>query len=584
MQLNHEQPMNSPKSVQSITPIIAPQALDENTSLFNAANNEINKSVKALFDSTTKYNTQDAISSSLASVIPANKASQLVLKTPELSPVIECYANSIAGDGWRFEYIGLEGKQGSTPALTELDNAKYAIESLHPIESLTTILKKFIRDRETLGYAFLEVTRDMDGNVATLEHVPANEVLLFQDEIYPQTYTQGDYAGKTFRPKQYSKFFKRFIRFPMLNSGKVQNPIHYKEVGSNTVLSRTGGVFASVEALEAAGHVLADELIFLPIYTTGVGVGVPRWYSIYESLRCVELADKININNLEGGGIPAMVIMVSGGNLSEEAMDSLRKAFNSGSYKTMTKALVIEALGDNFASSESGSIPPPKIQLEPLHDKRQTDAMYQDLIEKVSERIMATYRINPMMLGKIQNVNYSTAEQAILLVEQQVFIPERRLIEDIISNYILRQGDQNKPLRFWKFKLNPNTFMTPDSIVRLLKAADNAGSLTPNVGIGVLNKFTDMSIEQVNEAWGDYPKEFTSIAISQGRETELKEIMNPMTQEAGTKIDNKATGVLISDTGVASGNADSSKNGVREILNDIKTTGKINTNNLGKKN
>ncbi len=533
------------------------------------------------YDYNIKYVTQ-----AITHFMPVIQASNLVAKAPDLSAIIECYANSISGAGWYAEYIGKEGEQGSKQAVKEKENLEFRIRNINYKETINDILYKQIRDKETIAYAFLEVRRNANGEVAELNHIPSSEILIYREELDPQRVKVYDYEGPTTKSKYHYHYFKQFVRFPNITSVHLGTPIYYKEFGSNTPLSRSGEIYESNDAIEKSGHVVADEIIYFELYHTGLFTAIPRWASALEGINGTFLADELNRDSLENGGRPDMALLVSGGGLDQESLDEISRSFN-GPSRNKKKVIVLEAIGDDMAASDNGQIPPPKIEFKALHDERQQDALYQEYIRSISDRLLSAYRLNPMMLGRIQDVNYSTAEQAILLIEEQVFKPERRKLEAVINRFVLASGKKQTPMRYWRFRLKPTVFMTPSSIMSLLRAGEVAGAMTPNTGIEIINKHTELSIEKVKEAWGDYPKDFTAIAASQQREIGLEEIMSPpIDASMGVRIDNKAgggQGMATSKTKPSSGNSDGQVNSVNELLNDVQTSGNVNTNNLSLK-
>lgn len=529
---------------------------------------------KKFFNDKSAYATKDdtVVYTGILGVMNPADAAEVVNKALDLRAIITAYATSTAGSSFYFSYKGKEEDQKKKKVETELEELTYKIKTLHYTESICEILRKYKEDQETYGYGFIEIERDLNGEVASIEHVPADEVMVVGTELVPQPVKVTDFVAGKERSKIHYKYFKRFIRYQKIGGTYLSTPIYYKEIGSNTIMDKNGYVYSTEKELKDSGIRHAPEMLLGCLYAPNMPNGVPRWWSVYEAIKGILKADSLNLETLSNGGTPRMALLVSGGGLTDEAMDSVRAAF-SGSGDNNNRVVVLEALGDDYASSEAGAIPAPSIKFEYMHDKRQTDAMYQQYTKDIANRILSAYRLNPMILGKIQDVNYSTAEQALMLIEEQVFKPERAILESLVNKLILTKGSSNTPPKYWEFKLRPTTFMTPDSLVRIMKAAETSGAMTPNVATEILSRHTDLQIEKTLFDWGDYPIDMTKIAMSQGREKGFEEIAYPAPVDGGSQIDNKFGGT---------GNSDGNANSADERLNEVDTASSINTENLSK--
>ena len=554
------------------TPVYSISEDLENVNKEKATYKQHIKSCNKFFESKKSSNfASDVVYTSMLGVVSPATASDIVNKALDLRAIITAYSTSTAGSSFYFSYKGKEDDQKKPSVAKELDELTYKLSTLHYVETLNEILRKYKEDQETSGYAFLEIERDSNGEVASIDHVPFDEIMMMSEELYAQPVKVTAYLAGKPKTKIHYKYFKRFVRYPKVGGSYLTSPVYYKEIGSATNLDRNGMVHDTESDLLESGARPAPELILGYLYAPNMPHGSPRWWSVYEAIKGIMKADELNLETLTNGGTPKMALLVSGGGLTDEAMDGLKRAF-SGTGNDANRVVVLEAMGDNFASSEAGAVPPPSVKFEYMHDKRQTDAMYQQYTKDIANRILSAYRLNPMILGKIQDVNYSTAEQALMLIEEQIFKPERAVLESIVNKLLLTKGENNVPPKYWEFKIRPTTFMTPDSLVRIMKAAETSGAMTPNVATEILSRHTDMQIEKVTLPWGDYPIDMTKIAMSQGREKGFEEIASPAPIDAVSQTDNK----------FGNGNQDGKDNSANEILNNVDTASSINTNNISK--
>jgi capsid portal protein len=89
--------------------------------------------------------------------------------------------------------------------------------------------------------------------------------------------------------------------------------------------ARTGRVYASMEELNAAGEVLATEIVHWKVFDPDTPYGVPRWISAEFSVGGIQEAERVNYYYFDGRAIPPGILAVSGGKLKDGAAQTIEK-------------------------------------------------------------------------------------------------------------------------------------------------------------------------------------------------------------------------------------------------------------------
>jgi len=431
---------------------------------------------------------------------------KLVNASATLQSCISCMTTNVESHGYAFEYIGPETKKDKEAAKKELEKGKFRLEYINPEYSYTELRQRVRRDLETFGYAFMEVVRNRNGIISELYHVQAETTIISTHHPEPQEVLKTLYEGSTKRVKASQRKFRVF------RQGEGKSKVYFKEFGDPRRLNMLTGEFnESISDSESA-----SELVYFKLYASGYAYGMPRWTGAMMSVLGSREADLTNLEFFTFGGIPACAVLVNGGALNEESFDLIQSAFRPGRKReSVHRVVVLEASGDEDASSSAGVIPPPSIKIEQLADQRQSDALFVQYDESNQKKIRKCFRLPALILGQSEDTTYATAEASMILAESQIFSPERRLLDDFFNFHVL--GDGEAPLRYWKLKSNPARLINPDSLSKALKAFSSVGALTPNIAIDIMNKMLDLQIEKVNEEWGDMPYDFSKILVALGR-------------------------------------------------------------------
>lgn len=435
--------------------------------------------------------------------------SKLPTDNGTLSSCIDAMKTNIDSFGYSLEYVGPEGAQDSKEAKDEKQWIIDLMDRCNPDESITQVREKLRLDIETFGYGFLEIGRDGENNPAFIYHVPAQTMRVTAAEDDETEIKVWIKRGGKLEQLPTRKRFRRYVQLRPNSREK----IFFKEVGDErSIEASTGLVKDGIDDDESA-----TEMIWVNRYTPGFVYGLPRYIAQIAAILGSKEAEMVNLNFFRDNAIPALVVLISGGMLTEEAMSSMNDMFNGRrkGKEMVHRALVLEARSPAEDQPLDGSAaPPPKVDVKPLTQERQGDALFQKYDENNSVKIRMAFKLPALLVGLSNDYNRATAEASLDMAEALVFGPERAIIDNIVNDKILMRD--GKPTQHWRYKSNPPRISNGEAKVKALESLNGAGGITPNISRQVLNELFGLRLPLIKEAWGDLPISFTENLIIQG--------------------------------------------------------------------
>jgi PBSX family phage portal protein len=222
--------------------------------------------------------------------------------------------------------------------------------------------------------------------------------------------------------------------------------VYFKAFGDpRSISKRTGAVFPSVEALRRADRSdgPATELLHFAIHSPRTPYGVPRWVGALLSVLGSRQMEGVNYLYFENKSVPPLALLISGGRLSESSVPRIER-FIEENLKGRTnfhKILILEAEGGQGENRA-------RIELRPLTDAQQQDALFQVYDERNIDKVGGAFRLPRLLRGESKDFNRATAESALRFAEDQVFQPERDEFDYLINRELLA----DMGIRFWRFR------------------------------------------------------------------------------------------------------------------------------------
>jgi PBSX family phage portal protein len=381
--------------------------------------------------------------------------------------------------------------------------------------SFSTLRRRLRTDYEILGNAYMEVLRNSAGEVSEFSYLPAFTMRLTRQDALPTgVNVRRKVSEIDYRTVPRRRYFRRLVQ---VFEGRT---VFFKELGDPRVISaKTGAAFESLDKMRAKepdAHP-ATEVIHFRVHTSRSAYGIPRWIGNLLSVLGSRQAEEINHAYFENKSVPPLAVLVSGGKLSPDSVGRLEKFFETnikGSHN-FHKVLIIEAEGEgNSATLDGSGASGMRIELKPLTDAQQKDALFLEYDERNMDKVAMSFRLPRLLRGDIRDFNRATAEAALDFAEQQVFAPEREEFDFILNRKLL--GDLG--VRFWRFQSNAPSVQDPQALAGIIKDLTLAGILTPEEARQLTQGVFNKELARLDAAWTRQPLSLTLAGLASEEE------------------------------------------------------------------
>lgn len=455
---------------------------------------------------------------------------QLVQQSNILRQCIESYVINIESYGHTLEYVGPEGKEKGTEQQAEKQRLEAFLSAPNPDTNMRELRERARWDKETIGNMAFEIVRDGGGRIVQMLHTPAVSIRKTRRDNHstPVTVSVPNPADPTQMVTR--KMYRHFCRYVQFSQSTLKR-IFFKEFGDpRRINCHNGEVVPDGVVLDPLDE--ATEMLYLSLYTPGHIYGLPRWIGLIPCILGSRESEIVNLNFFKENAIPAMVVLVSGGALTQESFDVIDNYINAiKGQKAMQRVMVLEAAADDTSGSVDHAPSAPKIDIKPMISERQQEGLFQDYDQKNQQKIRSCFRLPPIYAGRAEDYTRASAFASMLTAEAQIFAPERSTFDDIMNNMILRTYAP----KYWRFKSLGAPTTDPESLSRMLTTFEQSGAMTPNVVIKLAQKMLGVDIKPVTEPWGDYPFSAVMEYIAGGREIHgLDEFLVSIEDATGT--------------------------------------------------
>lgn len=434
-----------------------------------------------------------------------NRMYQLTEQSNMLPQCIEAYVTNIVTTGWEVEPL-FRGKVVNDGERVELESF---LDNANSQEGLVDVFEKVVRDRETVGFGFLEVIRDASRRISLLRYAPSLYTRLCakdpQDILVEYTIQRG-------RRVSVVKEYRRFRRFIQIMHGKM---VWFKEFGDPRKMDYTNGAFEGQSGYQPGRE--ATEILHFKL-PSNEAYGVPRWISQLPNIMGSREAEEVNMRYFQDNTVPPMMLMVGNGRLTVQSYQDLKNTLNRDEIgsKRQNKIMLIEAVGESDSLDGKGS--PIDLKIEKLTDTRQSDGLFKSYDEGNMAKVRSAYRLPPIIVGMSQDVSFATASTSAFVAESQVFGPERERLNTVL-NKLLINGADGLYLTTCKLVSRIPAITSPEMFIKTLTALNVMGAVTPRAAQTAANKVLQVELppypekdEEGYEEWMDKPIVFSAKA------------------------------------------------------------------------
>ncbi len=406
-----------------------------------------------------------------------------------LPQCIRAYKNNIAGFGIGVRYV--EDTEETPEMAEEFTKAQEVIELLNIEQDTKAVFEQIIEAREIYGVAYLEVIRNLAGEVVQIEFVRDTPSVRKTKPLEPYISTAYYHHGRqTERQKRYCKYKQEV-------GGQT---VYFREFGDPRVMDRRNGQYmAGGEVLERQYQ--ANELLEFAIGPEPYGE--VRWIGQVLGVDGSRKAELLNNNYFENGRHTPLLIMIKGGTLTDDSFAKLQQYMNDIKGAAGQHAFIILEMESPDGRVEFDQADKPEVEVKDLANILQKDELFQDYLDNHRRKVQSAFQLRDLYVGYTTDFNRATAQTAQEVTEQQIFQPERKSLAWMINNRLLN---------CYRFRYVEAYFLgpdisNPDDICRLLAVANNAGGLTPNMAhelaVSVIGK--DKVAEDYPGDWGNLP-------------------------------------------------------------------------------
>lgn len=406
---------------------------------------------------------------------------------------IDAYKTNITGFGIGVKYKDEYNDDTGDEAVEKAKEAEYALaDSILKTLCIEKDVASFFGDvvdaRETYGIAYAEVIRSTNGLVVQLNLIEEPDTITKTYALEPAIDVKVKVNGyEVERPKKFCKYRQQ-------KNGKT---IYFKEIGDKRTMDAYSGDYADDK--KSGVKVSANELVEFRIGYKAYGK--PRYYGQLLGVSGSRQAEELNIRYFKNGRHTPAAICVNGGTLSAESETKLQQYTNEIQGENGQHAFLLLEMEENDDVAFSNDGKKASIDIKPLAEILQKDGLFKEYINDNRRSVQSAYRLPDIYVAYTTDFNRATAQAAIDMTEQQVFIPERRDLAWIINNKILECYN----FKYVEVELkNPNANNIED-LAKIFSVAFQAGGVTPNKAKDILYSLMGEESEDFEEDWGEIP-------------------------------------------------------------------------------
>lgn len=372
--------------------------------------------------------------------------------------------------------------------------------------SFVTLRRQTRQDLELTGNGYWEVLRNGAREVSSFVYIPSASMRLMPlDLTHTPATTNHKVSDTDYERVERRKRFRRYVQI-------LENQtVYFKEFGDPREISMRTGAPLLPGAQFEPGDGPATEIIHFRIHSSRSPYGVPRWIGVLLPILGNRQAEEVNYYYFENKSVPPLAILVSGGRLTDQAFKRIQDHIEVElkGKKNFHKILLIEAEGSGGTLSGSGDGSHVRVEIKPLTDAQQKDALFLQYDEKNMDKVGQAFRLPRLLRGDVRDFNRATAEAALDFAEQQVFAPDRNEFDFIINRKVL----SDLRIRFWLFRSNAPTVKDPAQLAEVIYKLVMANVLVPaearELAEGVFNK----ELRSIDAPWTRQPVPLTLAGV-----------------------------------------------------------------------
>lgn len=237
--------------------------------------------------------------------------------------------------------------------------------------------------------------------------------------------------------------------------------------------------------------------------------GVPEWTPGIPDLLGNRAASERNYNLMQNDAVPRLVVLISGGTLTDDSVKTTKSFFKKHKgIENTGRVLILEVTGLNAGDVDQKT---PSIQLVPLTIGQTDDASFLKYSAATEQTVRELLRISNLFLGTAEDINRAAAFTMREMTVNLIFEPYGKIFSNKLNSTLLYDwmaedglNDETCLVEFG-FVL-PNTISQKDMSVIKSDYAGKGG-LTPN------DLREDIGLQRIEEPWADLPQSLLIVLL-----------------------------------------------------------------------
>jgi PBSX family phage portal protein len=421
-----------------------------------------------------------------------------------LQSCVEAMQRNVDGFGYQLQFQGNDIKEKKTPAAeAELAKCNDFFGQVNGEESFTTVRQKAREDLEVLGSCGYEFIRNRRKELQLIYHIPFKRVRM--SALTGRAVTVPVILNRNGKEVTVNvkKYFRKWCQLD--SNGKKAR--WFKSVGDPRDMDYRTGDYGTV-----APQFRATEIWHIRNEFGGELYGMPRWVGAVMPVLGRRKASYVNLDLFDNQGIPPLLVLVSGGVLSDDGVAELEDLVRGlRGLKQFNRIGLLESTIEGLGIDEKGSA---KIELKNMADFRKEDMMFGEYSQNAKDDVRQRFRLPDLYVGQSETYTHATAKAAQTVAEEQVFIPERMEFDEKVDIFIVRK---ELGIKLWKYQSKGPRIVGSQELSAGVKTFAGVGAFTINHAIGVANAALGLDMSRFEEDWADYPIPIVLELIKAGR-------------------------------------------------------------------
>jgi len=392
-------------------------------------------------------------------------------------------------DGTGFDIVRTDHEDLTDADEAALKPVREFLMEVSPTVSFVTLRRQMRRQEEISGYACIEVIRNPKDEIVFMRVLESKTIRLMKlGQAVPtvKTLIRGGVEMKI----QTMARERRFVQLV------ARRKIYFKEFGSSRDLTKATGVFVEEAGKRLPFEERASEIIYLTVHRSAVSpYGVPRWLNQLPSVIGSRSAEELNLEYFAAGGIPPLMVFISGGAMAQAARKQL-EGLLAGKARNKLKGIVADIQSTSGTIDKGGGV---RVDIESFGSDRQQDSMFENYDVRCEQRVRASFRLPPLFVGKADDYSYASVFASYTLAEAQVFQPERMEFDEAFNNTVMKEMTKG----VYRIKSKPLTVADAETNLNTLRTAMNAGAITKKDLVENLNLVGSVNLKELDAETGD---------------------------------------------------------------------------------